>query len=178
VPQQTGAGAAGHAHQLRQLTNGRAGLPTEMCIKRGHLPTRDSFNARYAKIKHQEEIAGSDTSRRKRLCPTAQPRCLVDRALHCFTAEDAAPARHIKQSISCLGSTSRRRTVHSLSVHHPERSSQSETEPMYDIPTTKHQLTSCYSLQLQDVNKYCICVYCDCHYKPTVSHTSIPADRH
>jgi hypothetical protein len=49
---------------------------------------------------------------------------------------------------TCLGSTPRRRTAHSLSVHRPERSCQSETEPTYCIPTTKHQLSSRYSVRL------------------------------
>jgi len=41
-----------------------------------------SFLTCYKKRTHQEEIAGPDTSRRKKLRPTARPRCLVDWALH------------------------------------------------------------------------------------------------
>jgi hypothetical protein len=41
---------------------------------------------------------GPYTSRRKKLRPTARPRCLVDRALYRFAAEHAVPTRHIKQS--------------------------------------------------------------------------------
>jgi hypothetical protein len=41
-PQQAGTDAAGHAYQLRQISNGRAGWPAEICIKRSHLPSWDS----------------------------------------------------------------------------------------------------------------------------------------
>jgi hypothetical protein len=85
----SGTYPASHAYQICQIANGRAGWPAEICIKRGHLSTRDSFSASY-KITHHEETAGPDSSRRQRLHPTAWPRCLVDRALHRSAAEHAA----------------------------------------------------------------------------------------
>jgi hypothetical protein len=57
VPQQTGTEAAGHAHQLHQLSNGRAGWPAEICIKGSHLTSRDSFI-------HSTLVTTINTSRR------------------------------------------------------------------------------------------------------------------
>jgi hypothetical protein len=94
---------------------------------------------------------------------TAQTHCALEPRPVCYASHCWPPVPRPAWALP------RRRTAHSLSVPHPERSSQSKTEPMYCILTTKHQLTSRYSVRLLDVNKYCICVYCDCHYKQSYS---------
>jgi len=62
------------------------------CAKRKSPPSVRSLvgwlraiNTHVRKKTHQDKNSRSHTSRREEQCPTAQPQCLVDRALHCST---------------------------------------------------------------------------------------------
>jgi hypothetical protein len=64
-----------YASHICQLTNGRAGWPANFCITEGS-SGRNIHSTLSSSTEHIK------TTRRKKLRPTARPRCLVDRALH------------------------------------------------------------------------------------------------
>ena len=145
---------AGHACQICQLTNGRAGWPAEIRIKEGSPDHEHSFNALVKYRAHQES-----STRRKRLRLTARPRCLVDRALHhsaehhaWLSSHDASWTWHYTPRLSTLPSGTQ-----------PSTSSTAATA-IHHGPTTSQLRIQCTSSPAADRTPLChtVTLFSDC----------------
>jgi hypothetical protein len=81
--------SAGHAYQLRHLTNGEANQRADIGIKEASFPSSSISPSDQLSSSHHHysswsirAVNSQDLSRRKKLHPAAWPWCLVDRALH------------------------------------------------------------------------------------------------
>ena len=92
----SGANSASHDYQLRQLANGKPEKTAELGIKEASFPNSD----------HSRSTTEADISRRKKLRPTARPRCLVDRTLHRSaeqaTQQHSTPQLHQSQPLQFI----------------------------------------------------------------------------
>jgi hypothetical protein len=115
--------STGHAFQTYQLINGRPGWTAGVRIKGGYFSEPGSFiierikggyfsepgsfiieHSSLFKLTHQSSQL-PDLSRRRKLRPTARPRCLMDRALH-------HPAAHAKCQHSTAAHPTKWGTAH------------------------------------------------------------------